>query len=226
MEDYNSQEHDFYSQERTEGAQPPRRTPQHPKAKDPDVPAPTTSPGPKNQHGKPPQATGGGGRVKGKKNQDGETERPRAPDEFTKEDIQRGRDRKDNTITHGPETRKIKQQSPTLTPTEIKHRQRKATNETNKQTKIMKINTKKQYDIVIMNPPFHLGQASDSSVGNDFITKAAEMLNNNGTLVMVANRQLPYEKNISKLFKSVTISHGQSGFKIIQAKKPKNLLNR
>jgi len=91
---------------------------------------------------------------------------------------------------------------------------------------VMKINVKKQYDIVIMNPPFHLGQASDSSVGNDFITKAAEMLNNNGTLVMVANRQLPYEKNISKLFKSVTISHGQSGFKIIQAKKPKNLLNR
>ena len=90
----------------------------------------------------------------------------------------------------------------------------------------MKINAKRQYDIVIMNPPFHLGQASDSSVGNDFITKATEMLNNNGTLVMVANRQLPYEKNISKLFKNVTISHVQSGFKIIQAKKPKNLLNR
>ena len=90
---------------------------------------------------------------------------------------------------------------------------------------VMKINAKKQYDMVIMNPPFHLGQASDSNVGNGFITKAAEMLNKNGTLVMVANRQLPYEKNLSKLFKSVTISHVQSGFKIIQAKKPKNLFN-
>ncbi len=36
------------------------------------------------------------------------TERPRAPDEFTKEDIQRGRNRKDNTITHGPATRQLK----------------------------------------------------------------------------------------------------------------------
>jgi 16S rRNA (guanine1207-N2)-methyltransferase len=86
---------------------------------------------------------------------------------------------------------------------------------------VLKISAKKQYDIVIMNPPFHLGQASDPSLGNNFIKKAAEILNRNGTLLMVANRQLPYEKNISKLFKSVTINHVQSGFKIIQAKKPK-----
>ena len=86
---------------------------------------------------------------------------------------------------------------------------------------VLKLSNEATYDMVIMNPPFHLGRATDLSLGEGFLVKASEILKKNGTLHMVANRHLPYEKTLSRLFKNVTISEEKLGFKIIEAKIPK-----
>ena len=49
------------------------------------------------------------------------------------------------------------------------------------------------YDAIIMNPPFHTGQAKDVDLGRAFLKVAAAALKRGGKLLLVANRQLPYE---------------------------------
>jgi len=85
---------------------------------------------------------------------------------------------------------------------------------------VMKIDKKSYYNAVIMNPPFHNGNDSNPNLGIDFIRKAEEILSIGGKLFMVANRKLPYEKEVNKLFEEVQVHQSYSGFKIISAKKP------
>lgn len=49
------------------------------------------------------------------------------------------------------------------------------------------------YDAILMNPPFHSGQSTDVDLGRAFLTTAAASLRRGGKLLLVANRQLPYE---------------------------------
>ena len=49
------------------------------------------------------------------------------------------------------------------------------------------------YDAIVMNPPFHTGQATDVDLGRAFLKTAAAALKRGGKLWLVANRQLPYE---------------------------------
>ncbi len=49
------------------------------------------------------------------------------------------------------------------------------------------------YDAIIMNPPFHTGQATDVDLGRAFLKTASASLKRGGKLLLVANRQLPYE---------------------------------
>jgi 16S rRNA (guanine1207-N2)-methyltransferase len=49
------------------------------------------------------------------------------------------------------------------------------------------------YDAIIMNPPFHSAQATDIDLGRAFLKTAAAALKRRGKLLLVANRQLPYE---------------------------------
>ena len=86
---------------------------------------------------------------------------------------------------------------------------------------VMKIDKNFYYDVVIMNPPFHNGHMSDPNLGINFIKKAAQILNYGGKLFMVANRKLPYERELNKLFENISVHQGYSGFKIITAIKPK-----
>jgi 16S rRNA (guanine1207-N2)-methyltransferase len=49
------------------------------------------------------------------------------------------------------------------------------------------------YDAIVMNPPFHTGQTTDVDLGRAFLKVAAASLKRGGKLLLVANRQLPYE---------------------------------
>ncbi|MEO7100664.1 MAG: methyltransferase [Luteolibacter sp.] len=49
------------------------------------------------------------------------------------------------------------------------------------------------YDAIIMNPPFHTGQATNVDLGRAFLKVAIGSLKRGGKLLLVANRQLPYE---------------------------------
>jgi hypothetical protein len=50
-----------------------------------------------------------------------------------------------------------------------------------------------RYDVIVMNPPFHTGQSTDVDLGRAFLKVAAASLKRGGKLLLVANRQLPYE---------------------------------
>lgn len=75
-------------------------------------------------------------------------------------------------------------------------------------------------DGIVMNPPFHAGRAADPSLGAGFIAAAAGMLAPAGRLWMVANRHLPYEAVLSRLFREVAEVGGDGAFKLIAAARP------
>lgn len=76
-------------------------------------------------------------------------------------------------------------------------------------------------DWVVTNPPFHTSRTPDATLGQDFIRSAARLLKPKGTLVMVANRHLPYETTLASSFAQVQELEGDNRFKILQADQPK-----
>lgn len=74
------------------------------------------------------------------------------------------------------------------------------------------------YDFVVMNPPFHAGGKQDrADIGQGFIKAAAKALRPSGHLWLVANRHLPYEATLDKVFASYEIMADQGGYKVIRA---------
>jgi len=77
------------------------------------------------------------------------------------------------------------------------------------------------YDAVITNPPFHQGRASEPDLGAAFIVAASRILKPNGRLMMVANRQLPYEATLAAAFRRWE-NLGEDGvYKVIAAEGPR-----
>ncbi|MEO5815304.1 MAG: methyltransferase [Gemmatimonadaceae bacterium] len=76
-----------------------------------------------------------------------------------------------------------------------------------------------QFDLVVTNPPFHVGKATDLSVPIQFIADAYAVLAPGGRLNLVANRTLPYEGAIKYLFKNITTVHDGRRFKVLTAVK-------
>lgn len=74
-------------------------------------------------------------------------------------------------------------------------------------------------DFVIMNPPFHDGGTEDKQLGQAFIRQAANVLRRSGTLWLVANRHLPYEKVLAEVFKLVTPRADTGGYKVFEARR-------
>ena len=76
-----------------------------------------------------------------------------------------------------------------------------------------------QFDVVVTNPPFHVGKSTDLSVPIQFIHDAWKVLAPGGRLNLVANRTLPYETAIKYLFKNITKVHDGRRFKVLSAVK-------
>jgi 16S rRNA (guanine1207-N2)-methyltransferase len=77
------------------------------------------------------------------------------------------------------------------------------------------------FDVVISNPPFHQSRAAEPALGVGFIQAAAKMLKPKGRLLMVANRQLPYERALDAAFRKVNMLGQTSGFKLFEASFPR-----
>lgn len=73
--------------------------------------------------------------------------------------------------------------------------------------------------MVVTNPPFHVGKATDLDVPIQFIHDAWKVLAPGGRLNLVANRTLPYEGAIRFLFKNVSMAHDGRRFKVLTAVK-------
>lgn len=76
------------------------------------------------------------------------------------------------------------------------------------------------FGAVVMNPPFHSGRAADPGLGRAFIAAAARLLSPAGTLWMVANRHLPYERTLAELFREVQELPSPPAYKIHRATGP------
>ncbi len=74
-------------------------------------------------------------------------------------------------------------------------------------------------DFIVMNPPFHEGKLTDSSIGMGFIHTACSALKPSGRLFMVANAHLPYERILEDSFASVRTIFEEKGFKGFDARK-------
>ena len=77
-----------------------------------------------------------------------------------------------------------------------------------------------RFDTVITNPPFHTGRSPEPALGQAFIAAAARILSPKGQLFLVANRHLPYESDIARLFAEVREVGGDNRFKLILGKRP------
>ena len=79
----------------------------------------------------------------------------------------------------------------------------------------------KRYDAILSNPPFHQGRADLPGLGQQFIKVAADALEDDGELWLVANRHLPYETTLKARFARVATIAQESGFKVLHAKEPR-----
>ena len=77
----------------------------------------------------------------------------------------------------------------------------------------------KNLDFVVMNPPFHSGKSTESSLGRQFIATAHMSLKRYGRLFMVANTHLPYERTLDELFHKHHIMAQAHGYKVLYAEK-------
>lgn len=73
---------------------------------------------------------------------------------------------------------------------------------------------------VVMNPPFHAGRDADPALGLAFIAAAARGLAPDGTLWLVANRHLPYDRALGSLFREVQEIGGDAAFRVTRAAYP------
>ena len=78
---------------------------------------------------------------------------------------------------------------------------------------------RERYDLVIMNPPFHQGHATEPQLGQSLIKAAHTALRGGGRLLLVANRGLPYETALAGLFRESGETCRNARFKVLWAKK-------
>lgn len=78
----------------------------------------------------------------------------------------------------------------------------------------------KLWDAVVMNPPFHTGRSPDPALGEAFIRAAHRYLTPSGSLWLVANRHLPYDRSLSALFRQVEEIGGDAAFRLTRAALP------
>jgi len=76
-----------------------------------------------------------------------------------------------------------------------------------------------RFDLVVTNPPFHLGGIQTTQIAERFIREAAQVLRPRGRFYLVANRFLKYEPVIRACFKLVEEVSGNTRFKVLRASK-------
>lgn len=75
-----------------------------------------------------------------------------------------------------------------------------------------------RFDVVVSNPPFHVGGRGLPALGQAFIRSAAAALRSGGRLLLVANAHLPYEAELARGFRDVQVRAATPAFKLIEAR--------
>jgi len=77
-----------------------------------------------------------------------------------------------------------------------------------------------RFDLIVTNPPFHLGGIQTIEIGERFIREAAQVLRPRGRFYLVANRFLKYEPTMRTCFHSVEEVGGNTRYKVLLATNP------
>jgi 16S rRNA (guanine1207-N2)-methyltransferase len=77
--------------------------------------------------------------------------------------------------------------------------------------------SEERFDLVVSNPPFHQGKATDLELPRRFIEGAHAVLARGGRLQLVANRTLPYERELERVFGDRRTLHDGARFKVLEA---------
>jgi len=73
-----------------------------------------------------------------------------------------------------------------------------------------------RFDLVITNPPFHVGGIQTTEIAKRFIREAAQVLRPRGRFYLVANRFLKYEPTMREAFATVEEVGGNTRFKVLK----------
>ena len=74
-----------------------------------------------------------------------------------------------------------------------------------------------RFDLVVTNPPFHLGGIHTTGIAERFIREAAQVLRPRGRFYLVANRFLKYEPTLRACFQNVEEVGGNTRYKVLRA---------
>ena len=75
----------------------------------------------------------------------------------------------------------------------------------------------RSFDVVLMNPPFHRGRKPDPALAERFLTEACSALRPGGSLWVVCNRFLAYERTLSRLLGPPREVTGDRAYKVLLA---------
>jgi len=79
-----------------------------------------------------------------------------------------------------------------------------------------------RFDLVVTNPPFHVGGIQTTEIAERFIREAAQVLRPRGRFYLVANRFLKYEPTLQTCFRTVEEVGGDRWYKVLRALQPMN----
>lgn len=75
-------------------------------------------------------------------------------------------------------------------------------------------------DAILCNPPFHQQHLVSDHIAGQMIRDSRRVLNENGKLLLIGNRHLPYYMLLKKQFRNVSTLAGNNKFVIYQASQP------
>jgi len=76
------------------------------------------------------------------------------------------------------------------------------------------------FDVVVTNPPFHIGSAVDQDVATQFVEDARDVLGPKGRLYLVSNAFLRHDKTMAGMFRRVEAAHEDPLFKVTLGARP------
>jgi 16S rRNA (guanine1207-N2)-methyltransferase len=76
-----------------------------------------------------------------------------------------------------------------------------------------------KYDMILSNPPFHTGKEVDYQVAQAFIAQGHQKLKPGGSLLIVANRFIRYERLMQQIFNNVSILQENGKFHVLSSQK-------